>query len=552
MRLRWLKPLRVAVALTFLAGLTAAFVDFRALIPGVVGHALAQVQFTPALVALGAGGVSAVVVFAAIVVATVLAGRVYCSTVCPLGLLQDAIARLASWVRRKPERLRFARENCWLRYGVLGAAVVAVFSGAGGVAYAYADPYSIFGRIVSALFRPLAVAGNNLLTALTSALGWQFLYRVVPPWPQIGMLVMTLGMLVLLVGLVAWRGRIYCNTLCPVGTVLGLLARHAAWRLQINENTCGKCAACLGVCKAQCIDLRTRTIDASRCVACFNCVATCDQRAVDYTFTWWRRKPRRNAASATNPAAVGANAVENVQRRGLIAWAVAAAGLASVAPLRAASSEEQQRGRRRGHGDGKRGRRHRHGSDTSAPAVSPPGSQGIRHLLEHCTACQLCVTACPPQVLQPASFEYGFAGFMKPRMDYKHAFCNFDCVECGEVCPTGAITPLALADKHVTRIGKAQLVEDRCVVVAEGTDCAACSEHCPTKAVETEPYGDGGNLRVPRVNDKLCIGCGACEYACPVKPVKAITVTGEYRHGRAEQAVDEKIVLPETSGDFPF
>jgi ferredoxin len=146
--------------------------------------------------------------------------------------------------------------------------------------------------------------------------------------------------------------------------------------------------------------------------------------------------------------------------------------------------------------------------------------------------------------------EYGLAGCMKPRLDYAAAFCNFDCRRCGEACPTGAISLLDLADKQVTRIGLARLDLDHCIVKTKGTDCAACSEHCPTKAVDTIPYGD--NLRLPQVTDDLCIGCGACQYACPAQPKKAIVVDGRRRHEPAVRRLEAKATDPRARGDFPF
>jgi ferredoxin len=135
-------------------------------------------------------------------------------------------------------------------------------------------------------------------------------------------------------------------------------------------------------------------------------------------------------------------------------------------------------------------------------------------------------------------------------MDYTHAFCNYDCHRCGEVCPTGAIRSLPLAEKQRTKIGEAELTLERCVVVKQGTDCAACSEHCPTQAVTTKPYRD--HLRVPELHPELCIGCGACEYACPVRPVRAIVVRGWAEHGRAEKWRDTPPPSLPGTGDFPF
>jgi ferredoxin len=519
MRRRWLKPLRVGIALVFLAGLTAAFVDFRGMMPARLSHWLAAVQFTPSLLALGSGPL-AWLIFAGLMGITLGFGRVYCSTVCPLGLLQDVVARMAAALRPRRRLLPPAPPSRWLRYGLLAATVVTIAGGAGSIAYTHADPYSNFGRIMSGLARPLLVTLNNALVTPAAALGMESFYRVVPPWPNLAGLGPALLALLVIVSLAVWRERIYCNTLCPVGTVLGLLARGAAYRLSLDSSACTKCAECLRHCKAQCIDLRTGTIDAARCVGCFNCVAACPEHGVGYRLAWTRPSaapaasdPRRRAflarAGTTLVAALG---VERL-------WAAVPAGPAK-------SSE--------------------------SGAICPPGAAGDWRFVERCTACQLCVSACPTQVLQPALLEYGFgvAGLMKPRLDYSAAYCNFDCRRCAEVCPDGALVLLPLAEKQVTRIGLARLDVEKCIVKTKGTDCAACSEHCPTKAVDTIPYG--ANLRLPQVNNDLCIGCGACEFACPAQPKKAIIVAGQRRHDRAARQVEGKANDPRKQADFPF
>lgn len=517
---RWLKPLRVGIALVFLFGLSAAFVDFRGLMPARLSHWLAAVQFTPALCALGTSR-KAWLILAGIASLTLCFGRVYCSTVCPLGLLQDVIARLALALRPRRRLLPYAKASRWLRYGVLAATVATIAGGAGAIAYAHADPYSNFGRIMSGLGRPLLVTLNNALVTPAAALGWESFYRVVPSWPNLAGLWPALLVLLLLVFLAAWRERIYCNTLCPVGTVLGLLARRGLFRLSLAGSACTKCAECLRHCKAQCIDLRNGTIDAARCVGCFNCVAACPEHGVGYRLAWSRpvqapvaSDPRRRAFLA---------------RTGVALFA-AVGGQRLVAAVSAGPAEATK----------------------TAGAICPPGASDDWRFLGRCTACQLCVSACPTQVLQPALLEHGFgiAGLMKPRLDYTVAYCNFDCRRCAEVCPTGALALLPLADKQVTRIGLARLDIEKCIVKTKGTDCAACSEHCPTKAVDTVPYG--ANLRLPEVNQVLCIGCGACEFACPAQPQKAIVVTGQHRHDRAERKVEGKAKDPRQQADFPF
>jgi uncharacterized Fe-S center protein len=538
---RRLKLFRVVVALAIFAGLTAALVDFRGALPPRVGHWLASAQFVPALVSLFAGA-SAALGAVLIAVATLAAGRVYCSAICPLGIFQDIIARVATWwPGRKPPRRRYAPPVNWLRQSVLAATAAGVVAGWAGFTLAVLDPYSGFGRIASVLFRPLLTLANNALVGPANALGLTALYRVEPHWAAAGVLSASAFLLVLLAVLVVWRGRLYCNTLCPVGTLLGWLARHAAFRLEIDRGACTKCAECLRVCKAQCIELRNGAIDFSRCVACYDCIGACDHGGISYRWKWRRRKL---AAVSAPVAPVPSGAVQDPARRAFIAGAATAlaASLGASARLRAGPPAPDRD--RPGLDDA-----HRAGTGNDRRVICPPGSGSIDRFLDRCTACQLCVSACPTHVLQPTWTAYGLDGLMKPRMDYTTAFCNYECRICGEACPSGAITLLDLAEKQVTQIGEAIFEKEKCIVVVKGTDCAACSEHCPTKAVYTLPYGD--NLRLPTVNRDLCIGCGGCEYACPAQPAKAITVSSRRAHGRAKKPVEQKAALP-PAGDFPF
>ncbi|HVZ63855.1 MAG TPA: 4Fe-4S dicluster domain-containing protein [Lacunisphaera sp.] len=519
MRRRGLKILRVALAAVVFAGLAAAFLDFRGLVPAPLAHWLAAIQFVPALVVLATGG--AAVAAVVIVVATLAFGRVYCAVVCPLGIAQDVIGWIARAFHLRRRLLPFARANNGLRYGVLVATLATLAVGGASIASSHTDPYSNFGRVVSGLFRPVIVAANNALVTPATALGFAGLYRVNPPWPAPAILWPALVVLVLVTALAVWRGRIYCNTLCPVGTVLGLMAGRSAFRLRLDRSACSKCAECLRTCKAQCIDLRAGAIDASRCVACYNCIDACAQHGIAYRWSWGR--------DTAGPVRV---ALPDLGRRAFLANG-------SVAIATAAGANRLLAGSGPGADEGK-----------SSRAICPPGAGGIDRFVERCTACQLCVSACPTHVLQPALGEYGFPGFMKPRLDYTAAFCNFDCQRCAEVCPAGAIARQTLAAKQVTRIGLARLDLDQCIVKTKGTDCAACSEHCPTKAVDTVPYGDG--LRLPQVTDDLCIGCGACEYACPALPHKAIKVTGRRWHEVAVKRMEGKARDPRKGGGFPF
>jgi ferredoxin len=506
-----------------LAVFACILADFRGAVPPGFSHWAASTQFVPSVLGFAAGsaaGVAALLVLAS----ALLAGRLYCSFLCPLGVLQDVVSRLAA--RWRP-RLRYAKPWNALRYGLLWATVLAILGGWGGAVLTLLDPYSNFGRITSGLIRPALAAANNAVVRLAGIAGLRILVHVRIPWAGAGVLAVPALALTVIAVVSARRGRLCCNTVCPVGTLLGLAARGATFRLAIDKAACRRCGDCVAVCKAQCIDLRTVTLDFSRCVTCFNCVGACRHGGIGYELAWLAD---RDAAPARQLSAVPTE--RSAAAGGRRAFIVGVAALAARASLRATPPAAATPA-----------------LDTG-PAVAPPGSGGVERFLRHCTACQLCVTACPAHVLQPALLEYGILGVTKPRLDFLSGYCTYACRACAEACPDGAILPLALEEKKLVRIGRAELDVEKCIVKTKGTDCAACSEQCPTQAVFTEPYGP--NLRIPRLDPELCIGCGACHNACPAVPAKAITVAGLRRHERARQPVDRRAASPLQGGDFPF
>jgi ferredoxin len=182
--------------------------------------------------------------------------------------------------------------------------------------------------------------------------------------------------------------------------------------------------------------------------------------------------------------------------------------------------------------------------------ISPPGSVSVARFSNLCTACHLCINSCPTQVLYPSFLDYGLAGILQPKMNYAASYCNYDCVICSQVCPTGAILPLNTVTKKEIQIGKAHFVKNDCIVVTKKTDCAACSEHCPTKAVRMVPFD---HLFLPEVNNEICVGCGACEHACPTNPRKAIYVNANLIHQKAKKPEIQKIEKTyDGIQEFPF
>jgi len=161
--------------------------------------------------------------------------------------------------------------------------------------------------------------------------------------------------------------------------------------------------------------------------------------------------------------------------------------------------------------------------------LTPAGSLSARRMKRHCTACQLCVTVCPNNVLRPST---SLDTLMQPLMSYERGYCRPECVKCSEVCPSGAIRKITKEEKSSTQIGHAVWVGERCIPLTDEQVCDNCERHCPTKAITivSSVAGDETSLKIPAIHEELCIGCGACEYLCPSRPLSAIFVEGHLIH----------------------
>ena len=514
MALRHLKKVRVAVSLILFLCALSIFLDLAGALPPRVVAAITTLQIVPAVLRALSGGAAALIAAACILLLTLIVGRVYCSSICPLGTLQDIFSRLNRG-RNSVRRFRYRPQNYILHYGLLLLAAALAVGGSMTLLYLL-EPFSTFGRLASTLLRPLAVAANNGVAAGLTALGSYAVFTV--PFRVQSAVVIIGGVVSLAVLFVMsyTRGRLFCNTLCPAGALLGIVARYSLLKIAIDKSACKDCGLCEKVCKTGCMDSAEMRLDFNACVACFNCFDACPTVGLRF------RRPRRQEEVPMNR-----------RRRHVLRGAAGAAAMLVMPPdtLRAVLPAPT-------------------GKSRSLLPITPPGSGGIERFTSRCTACHLCVSQCPTQVLTPAFLEYGAGGIFQPRMDYSVSPCTYECTVCGNVCPTGAILPLTTDAKKLVQIGKAKFVRDDCIVITKKTECGACSEHCPTKAVhmvKTEGHF------LPEVNDDICIGCGSCEHPCPSTPNKAIYVDANPVHLAAKKPETTKPApAPGTGSDFPF
>ena len=546
-----LRKIRITLAAICFVAVTLLFLDFTGTLHLWFGW-LAKIQFLPAVLALN------FVVIAILLVLTLLFGRIYCSVICPLGIFQDCVSNLSSRRKGKKARFSYSKEIKWLRYGVLVLFVIALVAGLNALV-ALLAPYSAYGRMVQSLLAPVWQWGNNLLAWIAERQdSYAFVTKEV--WLKSLPTLIVAAVTFIVVVVLAWRnGRTYCNTICPVGTTLSFFSRFAMFRPVIDKSKCKSCHACERKCKSACIDIDNHRIDYSRCVDCFDCIDSCRLGALKYRFAWGggvgsgstgaktpqnapvgskmtsdeSKNGQNRSSAAPTPVAEPVvrqgsptiEATDNGRRAFLVGGATVIGGsLLSSIPMRAEDDEIKDKKRDGGFAEVLPKK-----APNRKTPITPFGSESVEKFYKHCTACQLCVTVCPNNVLRPSSrLEH----LMQPEMSFEKGYCRPECAKCSEVCPAGAILKITPEEKTEWKVGTAGVDYDLCVVNRDGVSCGNCARHCPVGAIRMVKKNpdDEKSPRIPSVNEEKCIGCGACENLCPSRPISAITVNGYSVH----------------------
>ncbi|MBR1449193.1 MAG: 4Fe-4S binding protein [Prevotella sp.] len=490
-----LKKTRIALATVFFTGLTLLFLDFTGTLHHWLGW-MARIQALEAVLALN------VAVIVGLAVLTLVFGRIYCSVICPLGVLQDIFGKWG--MKAKKNRYTYSKEVKWLRYPVLVLFLAAALAGVGSVVQLLA-PYSAFGRIATMILQPLYKLGNNVLASVAESMDSYAFYGVDVWLKSLPVLLIAAGTLILLLVL-AWRnGRTYCNTICPVGTVLSFLSRFSWLKIRFHADKCRSCSLCTKNCKASCIDFKNHQVDYSRCVVCGDCLEACKFGALAYS-------SHSNLSNQTKES--GKSSPDPTKRAFLVTTALATT---------AALAQEAKKV------DGGLAEIVQKKAPERVTPVTPPGSLSAKNMATRCTGCQLCVSECPNDVLRPST---DLMSLMQPTMSYERGYCRPECTRCSEVCPAGAIRPIDDIEKSSIQIGHAVVSPHHCISALGEVECGNCARHCPVGAIEMMPTDPDDDLSpsIPGINEEACIGCGACEYLCPVRPIPAIHVEGHVVH----------------------
>jgi MauM/NapG family ferredoxin protein len=448
-----------------------------------------------------------------ILVMTVFLGRVFCGFICPFG----TIHHLVSWVKPSLKGERMVRANQKtssqkVKYFVLIAILVAA---AVGVNLAgLLDPIAFLFRSVGLAILPGLGAGlrevfgflakSDIKVLNLFSYGAEVLVAPVFGYdPKVYYTAWFIGVLFLVIlFLNRIRPRFWCRTLCPLGALLGICARFSLLRLEKDQDKCADCSLCSKACQGAASPKPGEEWKNAECMLCFNCLGSCPEDALSFRFRW---SPKVNRQP-------------DIGRRAVLGGIVAGVSLPFLGRLD--------------------GQVHR---VSDARLIRPPGSLPEEDFLRLCQRCGLCMKACPTNVINPALTEAGMAGFWTPHLVMILGYCEYSCTLCGSVCPTGAIKEISGKEKieRPIKIGSVYVDRGRCLPWSGNGPCIVCEEHCPTspKAIylceEELPQPGGKRVRVklPYVDLKSCVGCGICEYKCPVKGRPAIRVVsaGESR-----------------------
>lgn len=463
-----------------------------------------------------------------IIIPTLFLGRFFCGWICPLGTLNHFFSSLKSEKKKGLRRIESNRYKKWqsLKYYILIVVLIAALFGSqpGGLL----DPVSLTVRSLSMAVLPAVNYGFNAFfdmvyrtdiailqtsaDAIHSGMKSAFLSFKQPYFRQ----AFVIGLLFVVILVFNLRiTRFWCRALCPLGALLGILSRWSILGLEKKAGSCGDCNKCLLNCQGGDDPIIGPKWRKAECHLCFNCVGACDEDAINFRFF---------------PEVETTIEAPSLQRRRVITSVVA--GIAMLPLLRSAPGLRVARNER---------------------LIRPPGALDEKDFLSRCIRCGECMKVCPNNALHPTLLEAGVEGIWSPMLVARIGYCEPSCVLCGQACPTGAIWEITQEEKLGTaiqgtasttaadpiKLGTAFYDRGRCLPWAMAIDCIVCEEWCPTspKAIYLKPEkvvdakGVVKEVRQPYLDPERCIGCGACEYACPVqdRPAVYITSIGESR-----------------------
>ncbi len=467
--------------------------------------------FLAACVMLGMQAVIVVMLPAlAVLLISLFFGRGFCGWFCPMGTLLDFFSKI---LPNKGKKIATYFPNFplyLLIFSIIGSVFGIAFSG-------FVDPFSILVRgMAQAIYPAFNTLTVNFFTftyqEMPGFVNWvtEPVYDILKHWvlpsqqKYFHLAYLSLLTLVVVFLLEGIQRRFFCRNICPLGAMLSLVAQRGSMVGVGGSEACGVCQICHKSCRIGAID-SDRTIDMAACNLCLECVVKCPREIISFSFGRQKRT----------------SGVVSFSRRRFLGAALTGMMLPSVKKIEPIILNPEPQ------------------------LIRPPGAITEKDFLQRCVRCAECVQVCIGNALQPAFLQAGFDGMFSPMLVARTGYCEFNCTLCGQVCPTGAIRELTQKDKWQVKIGHAWFDKNSCLPYAKGIPCMVCEEHCPTseKAIrfrlvqmigsENQPV----TVKQPYIVDELCIGCGICEFKCPIPGKSAIYLTSAGEHRNPEAAL---------------
>ncbi len=464
----WKRARRLVSSLFFvLTCLSAGFV-----LPKNWSQNVLSFQLGPEIIRILSGfAVMSVLGMAIIMTIVVVFGRIYCSTLCPLGFLQDISIWMGKLLSIKSKYEISNKKNLKLvRIGILVVTIVLLIFGNTFV-IGFIEPFTIFSRFLYFL--------KMLFNGLISLSFWPVLIILAS---------------ILLVFIPALKiGRFFCSWICPVGTVLWGFSRLNIFQLKINPSECNNCNTCITNCKTGAISSQTKRIDQALCIGCFNCSSVCSRNAIKIGSI-----KKEDSKAIVSKKDGNLNAIVKSRRKFLSQFGSAVFIMAIPINLDFIHTLKD----------------HKTKKNQIFP-VFPLGAKNLKRFMQKCTGCMLCALKCPSQIIHPSLGSTNSSPIL-PVLNFHKSYCLEDCVECSKVCPTEALEEVLVAEKKTTKMAFLELNLANCRIVVDGLECSICAEICPLNAIKMKilPLNKSP---LPTVIQELCIGCGKCLYRCPVK-----------------------------------
>ena len=408
----------------------------------------------------------------------VVFGNFFCGWLCPMGATIDFSERVLFREKRRPKlpedqalrRLRFGIFLFTLTAGLMAFQVLYLV-----------DPISLLTRSIVIAFYPPAIYVYNYVPGIQALLSRNGLFVSSVPLPMFKVNLLIFLFFTVLLGLGLIRRRFWCRYLCPLGTLLSIFSRIRVFSRFVSDG-CNHCQRCVRECPVSAIppDLPEQ-YHQSNCISCLKCV-DCPAKAVSFGFAAPRWKTT--------------NGIDLSRRYvlGSVALGLTSSLVIKVNPLQSESGLKNNR------------------------LIRPPGALPEEQFVSACTGCGECLKVCPNNALQSTFLEAGLAGLYTPRLVPRIGYCEELCNFCGRVCPTEAIRPITIEEKHQIQMGIAHIDKSRCIAWDTGKICLVCNEQCSYQAVV------GDDKKRPSVKEEKCTGCGICENKCPVEGEAAIVV----------------------------